>query len=109
MPISTNNSEGDKSIFFTPEYKTLVRSLKEVLLQSATSLPIPNPNDRFAYRNDFYRLLRSLGIKSHLWWTVAYLNGVENTNKDNSHIIEIRNVSEDLIVRAISRSNTRPG
>lgn len=109
MPISTNNSEGDKSIFFTPEYKTLIRSLKEVLLQSTTSLPIPNPNDRYAYRNDFYRLLRSLGIKSHMWWTIAYLNNVENVNKDNSHIIEIRNVDENLVIRAISRSNTKPG
>ena len=109
MPISTNNSQGDKAIFFTPEYKTLIRSLKEVLLQSTTSLPIPNPNDRYAYRYDFYRLLRSLGIKSHLWWTIAYLNGVENINKDNSRIIEIRTIDENLITRAISRSNTRPG
>lgn len=109
MPISTNNADGDKSVFFTPEYKTLIRSLKEVLLKSSTSLPIPNPNDRYAYRYDFYRLLRALKIKSHLWWTIAYLNGVENVHKDNSNIIEIKNVDENIIVRAISRSNTRQG
>lgn len=110
MPIATNNSAGgDKAYFFTPEYKTLIRSLKEILISTGGTLPIPNPNDRYAYRYDFYRLLRSLKVPVHLWWTVAYLNDIENTSKDNSKLLMIISIEESAILAAISRSNTQAG
>lgn len=109
MPIGSLNVNPTKDIFFTDRYKILVRSLKEVLLKQAQALPIPNPNDRFAYRYDFYRLLRELGIESHMFWTVAFLNDVTDPFADNSKKVEILNIQESVILAAISRSNTRRG
>lgn len=109
MPIGTLNPSPAKDIFYTPRYKTLVRSLKEVLIKQAQALPVPNPNDRYAYRNNFYKLLRELGVNSHMYWTIAYINGVEDIFKDNSSIVEILNVPESVVLAAISRSNTRQG
>lgn len=109
MPIGSINNSAANNIFYTPEYKTLVRSLKEILVKEAQSIPVVNANERFAYRYDFYRLLRSLKIPSHMYWTVAFLNGVTDPTKDNSTIIEVLNISEESVLRAISRSNTREG
>jgi hypothetical protein len=109
MPIGSLNSSASKEIFYTPRYKTLVRSLKEILLKQAQALPIPNPNDRFAYRYDFYRLLRELGVQSHMHWTIAFINGIEDPFKDNSSKVEIFNIPESIVLAAISRSNTRQG
>lgn len=109
MPIGSLNPSPNTDIFYTPRYKTLVRSLKEILVEQAQALPIPNPNDRFAYRNNFYKLLRELGVSSHMYWTIAYINGVEDIFKDNSSIIQVLNISESVVLAAISRSNTRQG
>lgn len=109
MPIGSLNVNATKDIFYTNRYKTMVRSLKEVLLTQSQALPIPNPNDRWAYRYDFYRLLRELGVESHLHWTVAFLNDVTDPFADNSKKVEIRAISESLVLAAISRSNTRRG
>ncbi|MNG46912.1 hypothetical protein D3C79_47760 [compost metagenome] len=109
MPIGGLNVNATKDIFYTDRYKIMVRSLKEVLLKQAQALPIPNPNDRYAYRYDFYRLLRELGVESHLHWTVAFLNDVTDPFADNSKKIEILNINESVILSAISRSNTRRG
>lgn len=109
MPIGSLSSSASKTIFFTPRYKTLVRSLKDILVKQAQSFPIPNPNDRYAYRYDFYRLLRELGVPGHMLWTISYINGVEDPFADNSDKVEILNISESLVLAAISRSNTRQG
>lgn len=109
MPIGSLNTSTANNIFYTPEFKTLVRSLKEVLIKEAQSLPIVNANERYAYRYDFYKLLRSLNVPSHMYWAVAFLNGVTDPTKDNSHITSVLNISEESVLRAISRSNTREG
>lgn len=109
MPIGSLNVNATKDIFYTDRYKTMVRSLKEVLLKQAQALPIPNPNDRYAYRYDFYRLLRELGIESHMQWTIAFLNDVTDPFADNSKKVEILNIPETTVLAAISRSNTRRG
>lgn len=109
MPIGTLNPSRNKDIFYTSRYKTLVRSLKEILLEQAVLVPIPNPNDRFAYRNNFYKMLRELGVPFHMYWTIAYINGVENIFQDNSSIMEVYNIPESVVLGAISRSNTRQG
>lgn len=109
MPIGSLNVNATKDIFYTDRYKTMVRSLKEVLLKQAQALPIPNPNDRYAYRYDFYRLLRELGVESHMHWTVAFLNDITDPFADNSKKVEILNIPETTVLSAISRSNTRRG
>lgn len=109
MPIGSLNVNATKDIFYTTRYKTMVRSLKEVLLKQSQALPIPNPNDRYAYRYDFYRLLRELGVPSHMRWTVAFLNDITDPFADNSKKIEIHSIEESLVLSAISRSNTRRG
>lgn len=109
MPIAEEGYSGDKAIFFTQEYKTLVRSEKEILLRSATTLPIMNRNELYAYRTDVYRLLRSLGVQPHMYWTVAFLNGIENPDQDVSHLTFIYTLDDRILEKALSRSNTVQG
>ena len=109
MPIANAGSSADKALFYTQAYKTLVRSQKEILLRGATVIPIVNRNELYAYRNDIYRLLRSLKIDPHMYWTIAFLNGIENPDQDISHLTSIYNISEQALEKALSRSNTTAG
>lgn len=109
MPISESGYGADKAVFYTQAYKTLVRSQKEILLRGATVIPIINRHELYAYRNDMYRLLRSLNIDPHLYWTVAFLNGIENPDQDITGLTSVYTISEQQLEKALARSNTTPG
>lgn len=106
MPISDSGYGADKAVFYTQAYKTLVRSQKEILLRGATVIPIINRNELYAYRFDIYRLLRSLSIDPHMWWTIAYLNGIENPQQDITKLTAIYNIDQQQIEKALARSDT---
>lgn len=107
MPISNGNSSTEKAVFYTEAYKTLVRSQREFLLRNATIVPLDEGNVRYAFRYDFYRLLRSKGIQPHLYWTIAFLNGITDPNQDISGMKTFMNIREDILNKSIARSNTK--
>lgn len=109
MPIPNNDISSDKDVFFTARFKTLVRSEKEQLRRSANTQAVLEQNALYAYRNDFYRLLRSFGIPSHLWWATAYINGIEDPTQDISGMTFFYTLDETTLAGAISRSNTVQG
>lgn len=109
MPINAGAFNQDKDFYYTEEYKVLVRSQKELLLQRSLSVVVDNPNILYAFRNDFYRYLRVRGIEEHLFWTIAYLNGIENPHEDVAHLKSFQTVDESDINRLIARTNTVRG
>ena len=106
MPLSSNDFSSGKEVFYTEAFKTMVRSERESLLKETTEFPVIPKNELYAYRYDIYRLLRSLGVPSYLWWITAYLNGVENPFADISKIQSLRKVNEESLSNRIARSNT---
>lgn len=109
MPIPNNAIGVDKDIYFTDRFKTLVRSEKELLVNTASSTAVLEPYVVNAYRNDFYRLMRHYGVPSHLWWATAYINGVEDPYQDVSGISSFLLINDSTLSTAISRSNTVQG
>jgi len=107
MPISIKGAGTDKDVFYTERYKTMVRSERELLLRKTTDFPIVSRSELYAYRHDFYRLLRVLNVLPHLHWTIAYLNGIEDPSMDCSHLSSIRMIDEDVLAQSITRSNTQ--
>lgn len=108
MPIETGyNSLYD--FYYTEEFKTLVRSQKEMLVRTAGDKILLDRSIVRIYRFDFYRLLRSQGIPPHLHWVNAYINGIEDPFADISALREIRTVSESELENIIARSNTQRG
>jgi hypothetical protein len=109
MPIPNNTIGTDKDVYFTERFKTLVRSEKELLVRTASSTSLLEQHVLWAYRNDFYRLLRYYGIPSHLWWVTAYINGIENPMQDISKMVAFLRPDESTLSNAIARSNTVQG
>jgi len=106
MPIANNDFSNGKDVFYTERYKTLVRSELELIRKEASYFPNVIPAVQQAYKNDFYRLLRSLGVPSYLWWTTAYINGITDPFEDISGLTLIYQVSEDALNARIARNNT---
>lgn len=109
MPIPNNEINADKDVFFTDRFKTLVRSEKELLKRTATTRPILEQNVMYAFRNDFYRVLRIYNVPSYLWWCTAFINGIEDPTQDISEMTSFLEISESILSAALARSNTVRG
>jgi len=112
MPISL---QGGDTYYYTDEFKTIVRSCKEVLLNASSYTPITNPGIRFAYRYNFHKFLRQLKISSsgmdaipeELIWVNSFINGIENPNQDFSHLEGINTVNREIVDMIIQSTRTR--
>lgn len=69
----------------------------------------PEANVKQAFKNDFYRLLRSMGVPPHMHWTIAFLNNVDDPDMDISSMTGWFNIAEEEITKSISRNNTVRG
>lgn len=109
MPIKLNSGN---QFYYTDEYKTIIRSCKEILLARASFSPFVDDSLRFAYRNDFHKLLRNIGgmnpiVPEDMIWTIAYLNGIENPHQDFSHLTGIWTVTRENINAVIQVTRVR--
>ncbi|EBY9764062.1 hypothetical protein D5W64_13190 [Salmonella enterica subsp. enterica serovar Saintpaul] len=109
MPIYIPQGQ---SYYFTDEYKTIVRSCKEVLLSQATFSPFVGDNIKFAYKYNFHKFLRQIGgdvstIPEELIWTISFLNGIEDPNKDFSHLTGLYTVTMEQIESIIQITRVR--
>lgn len=98
--------------YFTPEYKTIIRSCKEILLAQASFSPFIGDNIKFAYRYNFHKFLRQLGgenptIPEELIWTISYLNGIEDPNQDFMHLTGLYTVTPEQIDSVIQVTRVR--
>lgn len=109
MPIYIPQGQ---AFFFTDEYKTVIRSCKEVLLNQATFSPFVGDAIKFAYRYNFHKFLRQLGgeistIPEELIWTISFLNGIEDPTKDFSHLKGLYTVTMEQIELIIQVNRVR--
>lgn len=102
MPIYVN--EG-KDIFFTDEFKTLIRSCKELIIERSIPTLITVPSIKEAYRYDFYKLLRELGITEDMVWVTAYINDV--TDPTNWNFDSFLTPPRDYIISLWQMKNIR--
>lgn len=112
MPIYLDSGN---SYYYTDEYKTTIRSCKEILLAQATFLPFPDESIKFAYKNNFHKFLReyrtllggSGSFEEHLIWTISFINDIENPNADFSHLKGIWVITEVIIDSIIQINRVR--
>lgn len=91
--------------YYTDEFKTTVRSCKELLLERASWAPFVDDSTKFAYKYNFHKFLRQLkrkdsdgyAITEDLIWVTAFLNGIEDPNQDFSHLKGIFTISAESI------------
>lgn len=101
--------------YFGHEYKTIVRSCKELLLARAGFHPFMDPGVVFAYRYNFHKFLRSLRddtggsvvIDDDLVWTISFINGIENPNADFSKLTGIYTVTKEDVDAMIQTTRVR--
>jgi hypothetical protein len=106
MPIPNNESDNGKDIFYTEAFKTLVRSEKEILLRGSQTMPIVDRAMLYAFRTDFYRVMRVMNVPAHLRWATAYINDIIDPNQDISDMHSFQMITESDLNKAISRNNT---
>lgn len=112
MPIPYT---GGKDYYYSDEYKVIIRSCKEVLLQSASYTPFLNNGIKFAYQYNFHKFLRQLrtdnsditAIPEELIWTISFINGIENPNEDFMHLDGIYTVTFEIVDMLIQSTRTR--
>lgn len=109
MPL---NLPAGNPYYYTPEFKTIIRSCKEILLDQATYSPFVGESVQFAYRYNFHKLLRQLGgenpdIPEDLIWVTSFLNGIENPNSDFSKLDGIYTVTREQVDSVIQVTRVR--
>jgi len=105
---------GGDELYYTDEYKVIIRSCKEVLLAQASKTQLLDPGIRYAYRYNFHKFLRQLRnanegafvIPEELIWTIAFINGIEDPADDFSHFTELRIVTMEQVDALIQSTRT---
>uniref|UniRef100_A0AAU8L0X3 Uncharacterized protein n=1 Tax=Pantoea phage Survivor TaxID=3232176 RepID=A0AAU8L0X3_9CAUD len=79
--------------YYTDEFKTIIRSCKEILLEGASYAPFVERNIVFAYRFNFHKFLRELrnkedgqSVPEDMIWVVSFINGIEDPTADWSYL-----------------------
>lgn len=77
-------------VYFSDDFKVVVRSCKEILLEGASDYPLNDRAFLYAHRNNFYALLRGLGFDERLLWTIAFINDINDptTGFENKSILK---------------------
>lgn len=95
--------------FYTEDFRTIVRSCKEILVGRASPVPITDRGRLFAYRHNFHKFLREYGgdtlarISEDMIWVISYINDIEDPTQDFSNMQFVLMVTrEDLL--AITQS-----
>lgn len=110
IPLLSGNS-----YYYTDEFKTIMRSCKEVLINSATYSPFIEDGIKFAYRYNFHKFLRQLktdkssatAIPEELIWVISFINGIEDPNQDFTHLTGIITVNREIVDNILQTTRTK--
>lgn len=90
MPIYIDSGN---DYYYTDEFKTIMRSCKEIIIESSSYAPFIERNVVFAYRFNFHKFLRELrnkddgnSVPEDMIWLCSYINGIEDPNADWSYL-----------------------
>ena len=84
-------------VYFSENFKVVIRSCKEILLDSSRTLPITDKSFLFAHKNDFYAWARGIGMDERLIWINAFINDIVDPTGDISNLKEIQTVTIDTV------------
>lgn len=98
--------------YYTDEFKSIVRSCKEILVNQAAQSPFVDDSIKFAYKYNFHKFLRNLGgdqptIPEELIWVTSFINGIENPNDDFSHLENLLTVTKEQVDALIQVNRVR--
>lgn len=93
--------------YFTTEYKTLIEDHLTILISKSTSRTIENYKAT-QFKNNFYGLLKSLGVKPTYWWVLLRLNELE-TPLDYTGEFAIRYLEPSVLDRFNQQFRTVSG
>ena len=96
-------------IYFSEEFKVMVRSNKEFLISRSQRFPIIDKALVEAHKYNFYNVLRILTngsiTQSHAW-VIAYINDIKNPDQNISGMESYLYVDQTVIDQMLSRMNT---
>ena len=85
------------NIYFSEEFKVIVRSCKEILLEGSSEFAMEDRSFLYAHRNNFYAYLRGLGFDERLVWVIAFINDITDPTKGFEHMTSLRTVTINAI------------
>lgn len=83
--------------YFTEEFKNIVRSCKEILLDNSSEYSMLDRTFLYAHRNNFYAYLRGCGFSEELIWPIAFINDITDPTKGFENKKILRTVTIDVI------------
>lgn len=95
MPLAKLPTYDDT--YFSESFKVIIRSCKEVLLETSSEYPITDKSFLYAHRNNFYAWLRGLGFDERLLWTIAFINDIKDPTGDITYLTKIQTVTIDSV------------
>ncbi|AEV89509.1 hypothetical protein OBP_072 [Pseudomonas phage OBP] len=100
------------SYYYTDEFKTIIRSCKEILLSQAAFSAFADDSIKFAYKYNFHKFLRNLGgdnptIPEELIWVTSFINNMENPNADFTKIPGLFTVTKEQVDSVIQVTRVR--
>lgn len=101
--------------YYTDEFKTIVRSCKEILLNQAHFSLFIDESTKFAYKYNFHKFLRNLkdsagksdAIPEDMIWVISYINGIENPNEDFFHLTGLYTVTKEQVDALVQVNRVR--
>ena len=96
-----------KDKYFSDQYKNIIRSCQEYLIEHSEVLPVTNLAQQYAHKNDFHKYLRVIGIKEELVWATSFINGIIDPHKNFFPMREIRTIKIEFINNITKTLNTR--
>lgn len=91
--------------FYTDEFKTIVRSCKEILIARAQFVPIASDSLKFGYQHNFHKFLREYGggmslteVPEDMIWAISFINGMEDPTSGFNHLDGILYITKEDVL-----------
>ncbi len=68
--------------YFSEEFKIIVRSCKEVLLERSVPYEVTDLSFYNAHKNNFHTFLRGMNVDERLIWPISFINDIIDPTKD---------------------------
>jgi len=102
----TTTAVSEDDYYYTEDFKTLMRSHRDFILEQTPPSKEVDTNLLQAYHHDFYRLLKHHKVPPKFWWLCAYLSDIKTPFDDIRRLDKWYNPSPDVIEQIIARNNT---
>ncbi len=104
MPLDINVYD---DLYFSESFKNIIRSCKEILLETSSEYAILDRSFLFAHRNNFYAYLRGCGFDERVIWVIAFINDIVDPTLGFEDKKTLRTVTLDTIDRIILPLRTK--